>query len=741
MNNSHSDSNDDSKGDAPIESVDGSSIAAATSVAARSVAGKSNESTKTSTDNVPAAISPVNVMTVDTNERCEELSEIVPDVIAGQDTEAAGKGQAEARTNHLPIGNDAADPSTPISQGLPKEEQTEAGTQPQKSKTATDDAPKDKTIDSSFQQDAVEFNVALKSLETMRKLNLEIEFSSSSLSFPVDHAKCTYCQREALHKFMNDPPKSPDENANAAGERGITIGKVKLDGSRLRRFRSNVGGLFKKPPNTPSTKSCPPSLTSHSNLTSVESMASMDETIGGESNASNGTSASGNINSPKPKRRNILKKQPRPCLTCGQPTCAAHSSPTFLKRHITICQSCAYLFELDFLVDVITSTASDPKECRKKVDDLVDCYDRAKLLLVFTAKYADEIASALETRTERSNKIGAGSSATGIVSGVAGVVGCGALLFPPVAAVGVPLLIASLVFGGGATAAQTGDAAAKFFSEPDRLAEKMVALHGMVLSLLRITEVLAYGLLKNVNVNFSVEGFSEDQKEEGSGDNEDDESKQREALAKEIHELLTKHGVNTTQAGVGGLQSAVLGGIVATEVVAAGAVAGAESVAAASTGAMVRSAGVVGRNTRYMGRVGTTAASGARFIPIAGGLLSAACIVVEGRELKKTLSRINEGNPCEKAEQVRSIRDEIGMLPDSSVIAAECHRVFELARRQEKLSKEAAAESDERKQHQEKGEKLTLGDVNAGDIADMISVMETSTVINGMEQNTTTEIS
>eukprot|EP00580_Thalassiosira_gravida_P018800 CAMPEP_0201672050 /NCGR_PEP_ID=MMETSP0494-20130426/31341_1 /ASSEMBLY_ACC=CAM_ASM_000839 /TAXON_ID=420259 /ORGANISM="Thalassiosira gravida, Strain GMp14c1" /LENGTH=740 /DNA_ID=CAMNT_0048153581 /DNA_START=81 /DNA_END=2303 /DNA_ORIENTATION=- len=740
MNNSHSEINDDTNGDAPIESVDGSSMAAATSVTASSVAGESNESTKSSTNNVPAAISPVNVMTVETTERCEKFPEIIPDVIAGQDAVAATVGQAEGQTNDLPSGNDAADPSTPTSQGLPKEEQTEAGTQPQKAKTATDDVTEDKTIDPSFQQDTMEFNVALESLETMRKLNLEIEFSSSSLSFPVDHAKCTYCQREALHKFMTDIPKSLDESANAAGERGITIGKVKLDGSRLRRFRSNVGGLFKKPPITPATKSCPPSLASPSNLTSMESMTSMDESIGGESNASIGTSASGNINSPKPKRRNILKKQPRPCLTCGQPTCAAHSSPTFLKRHITICQSCAYLFELDFLVDVITSTASDPKECQKKVDDLVDCYDRAKLLLVFTAKYSDEIASALETRTERSNKIGAGSSATGIVSGVAGVVGCGALLFPPVAAVGVPLLIASLVFGGGATAAQTGDAAAKFFSEPDRLAEKMVALHGMVLSLLRITEVLAYGLLKNVNVNLSVEGYSEDQKEEGAGDNEDDESKQREALAKEIQELLTKHGVNTTQAGVGGLQSAVLGSIVATEVVAAGALVGAESAAVVSTGAMVRSAGVVGRNTRYMGRVGTTAASGARFIPIAGGLLSAACIVVEGRELKKTLSRISEGNPCEKAEQVRSIRDEIGMLPDSSVIAAECHRVFELARQQEKLSKEAA-ESDERKQNQEKGENLTLEDVNAGDIADMISVMEASTVINGMKENTTTDTS
>lgn len=190
-------------------------------------------------------------------------------------------------------------------------------------------------------------------------------------------------------------------------------------------------------------------------------------------------------------RRKILRKVPRPCLTCGHPTCSSHLSPA------PICQPCAYLFELDFLVDVIASTASDPQRCQEKVDFMVDCYDRARLLLAYTAQYADDIASALETRTVRSNRIGAGSSAIGVVLGVVGVVGCSVLLFPPAAAAGVPLLIASLVFGGGATAVQSGDAAESRFSEPNRLAEKMVALHGMALSLLRITEVLSYGLLRD----------------------------------------------------------------------------------------------------------------------------------------------------------------------------------------------------------------------------------------------------
>ena len=124
--------------------------------------------------------------------------------------------------------------------------------------------------------------------------------------------------------------------------------------------------------------------------------------------------------------------------------------------------------------------------------------------------------------------------------------------------------MASLVFGGGATAAQTGDAAAKYFSEPHRLAEKMVALHAMVLSLLRITEVLSYGLLKShLNVNYSVEHLEEEglsEWEEVVDDVEDDEvSTQREELAKEIRGLLEKHGVATTK-GMGALQGVVTSG-------------------------------------------------------------------------------------------------------------------------------------------------------------------------------------
>ena len=67
---------------------------------------------------------------------------------------------------------------------------------------------------------------------------------------------------------------------------------------------------------------------------------------------------------------------------------------------------------------------------------------------------------------------------------------------------------------------QSGDAAGRYFSEPNRLTDKMVALHRMVLSLQRITEVvLTHGLMRtHLDVNYSLDELSE-----GGGD----ESKQR----------------------------------------------------------------------------------------------------------------------------------------------------------------------------------------------------------------------
>ena len=150
--------------------------------------------------------------------------------------------------------------------------------------------------------------------------------------------------------------------------------------------------------------------------------------------------------------------------------------------------------------------------------------------------------------------------------------------------------------------------------------------------MLRVKDVLSHVLLKSQHL--SDGGFPEVEDGEGSA--------RREKLAGKIKALLKKHNM----------------------------AAGASTVGNGSK--------FIGRGTRYFGRVCSTAA----VIPVAGGLLSAATIYFEGSELKRTLSRISEGNPCAKAEQVRSIADELDMLPESSLVLEECRLVFELAQKE-----------------------------------------------------------
>ena len=82
--------------------------------------------------------------------------------------------------------------------------------------------------------------------------------------------------------------------------------------------------------------------------------------------------------------------------------------------------------------------------------------------------------------------------------------------------------------------------------------------------------------------------------------------------------------------------AAVVGGAVAAEVAAAGAEISATSIATTS-------ATVAGRSSRFFGRVGTTAAASARFIPIAGGLLSVSELENPAKRVKARKKRQQKG--------------------------------------------------------------------------------------------------
>ena len=141
-------------------------------------------------------------------------------------------------------------------------------------------------------------------------------------------------------------------------------------------------------------------------------------------------------------RKNLNPKRARkPCLTCGSPICTNHASTAFRQEQINICLDCEVLFNIEFVVDCLTVGKSERQE---HVDHIINLYDRTALLLKYSSQYIDGVATSLEKQKALENKIGAGGSTVGILSGALGIAATATILTP----VGPPLLIASLLFGG-----------------------------------------------------------------------------------------------------------------------------------------------------------------------------------------------------------------------------------------------------------------------------------------------------
>jgi len=352
-----------------------------------------------------------------------------------------------------------------------------------------------------------------------------------------------------------------------------------------------------------------------------------------------------------------LKNQSAACLICASPSCPEHSSASFRKDGITICLSCERLFELDFIMNCVSEP--DPQIRAKHIDHMIDCYDRCLLLLKYSSRYVEQIAASLEKSQEQQNKIGLGSSGVGVLSGVLGIAAAASILTPA----GPPLLIASLVFGGTATTAQVGSEAMNYLSEPNKLADRIIALHGMTLSILRVTSTLRDAMMRDYIRTDGV--FEVDQS----------------TIPEQLQEKFEKNRT-VIQASANAGRSMALGGVALSE---AGAVAGAEvgAIAARAASAEASAAAAAGaagaRGATTMSRAGTASATAARsslagFARFAGGALSAAVIVMEANAIHHTLKSIEEGNPCEKAKTMRQILQEINdsSLPSTTALDAEC---------------------------------------------------------------------
>jgi hypothetical protein len=176
------------------------------------------------------------------------------------------------------------------------------------------------------------------------------------------------------------------------------------------------------------------------------------------------------------------RRKALPCLTCGVPVCANHRSTEFGKQSISICSDCAHLFSLEYIVTHIITEGASLEERQATMNRMLEVYDRALIVLKYSAQYIDSVASSLEQNTSRHNFVGLGSSATGVIAGGLGVAAA-ATIFTPV---GPPLLLASILFGGGATAVNAGSEAVNYDCEPNKMADRIITLDSILTSINRL---------------------------------------------------------------------------------------------------------------------------------------------------------------------------------------------------------------------------------------------------------------
>ncbi|VEU34615.1 unnamed protein product [Pseudo-nitzschia multistriata] len=390
-----------------------------------------------------------------------------------------------------------------------------------------------------------------------------------------------------------------------------------------------------------------------------------------------------------PRIQRLINKRTQantnPCLICASPSCPSHSSASFRKEGITLCLKCERLFELEFIVDCVSQ--SDPVKRSESIDYMIDCYDRCMLLLKYSKQFAKHIAASLEDQKGKQDKIGLASSSVGVLSGVLGIAAAASILTPA----GPPLLIASLFFGGGATTVQTGTEAINYFSEPRKLADRITALHGMALSILRVTSTLRDAMLRD-HIRTDVY-----EAEPGSAHLRNqvmesyEKNKNAVVIGSNVGRSLTLGGLAGAEAGaVGAVAAGAAGEMTVVGTAAAGAsAAGAGASAAAGAGA----AGA--RGATAFSRAGTAAARTVRFARFAGGALSAAVLVMEANAIHSTLKSINDGSQCDKADRLRQVLAEIDSFPSTEELDDECQAYLNAMKARPRPPVEVAVASDD----------------------------------------------
>lgn len=151
------------------------------------------------------------------------------------------------------------------------------------------------------------------------------------------------------------------------------------------------------------------------------------------------------------------------------------------------CVDCAKLFDTEYLVtNILDRNEQDTEEQKKKINRILEVYDRVLLILKYSSQFINETVAALRKNSSRHNKIGLGSSTIGVAAGGLGVAAAATIMAP----IGGHLLLASLLFGSGATFANAGSEAFNYRCEPRVMADRIMALYSIVNSISRIPAVM-----------------------------------------------------------------------------------------------------------------------------------------------------------------------------------------------------------------------------------------------------------
>ncbi|GAX17609.1 hypothetical protein FisN_18Lh264 [Fistulifera solaris] len=474
-----------------------------------------------------------------------------------------------------------------------------------------------------------DINSAYEALETMRKLNLELQCNANGVLY--DDACCTTCllsEKFGTSNVARFPRLS--KWALQLQQQQQQQEKTVKDCVSIRGSSSVEPTVVEKQKDDDETKDY--------NEKEIVPSASTDTTTATTTTTSRFPRISKFIHS-EWKR----PKSPS-CLICGTPVCKQHASPDFSAEGVTVCLECQHLFGLQFVIDFLTEPHHDQR--KQSLDHLLDIYDRVVLLLTYSSQYIPTVAEQLEHSKQLLNKIGLGSSSVGIVSGALGIAAAATILTP----VGPPLLVASLLFGGGSTAVQTGSDAMHYYSEPQQLAKRILALHSMLWNILHITGILRDAMMReHVRSDFY----------------QDDPSAYSHFSDPEFQQALDqKKSVMLSAAGLTSLGRCT-------------AVSAEMSSQAGSQGA------------RWMTRTSMNLMRGARAMRFAGGAMSATLMVLEARNVKSTIQAIRSGSPCDQAQQLRVIYEELvsnkNRIPNTSSLDEELHRYLTLFNQRERI--------------------------------------------------------